>query len=699
MKKREVISAAALATCAGLAVAQPATVDGVKGAGEPYVLLWAQNQPTGFGDNTAGKYTGGDFGDPPGDVATGVEIRIPLAELNLVGSETLDIGGWVNSGDRTYKSNQIIGALPVDTGNIGGAGTDFTAAPFDTTTQHVTVDLSAAPTTTPTVDGTKDAGYGSAVFLQGNYTGFGNETDGTVDGDGPNGGGSEIDALYVAKDATYLYLFVAGNLEFNGNGLDIYIDTPAGGSNVIGSGSGSGAFIVNGQTGTTFDAAMDADYLISVDSWDDDSDGMTPNVPRAWAGPLSGSIDDCGSLAGWGASNAGDCTGGDSGAPAVRLGVDDSNIAGVIGSPGNPSPVSPDADWGYGSEIDNVWAYMDDENSDTVPDKLYILVGGNAEVNYNKLNFFLDTQSGGQNALRGDNVDISFNGLNRMGESDPVAGSGDGVHFDTGFAPDYWFDMNDGVDGGTGNLQNYTDCAVLRTDGPLFDLFSGFILDYGSYFGGFVTDGSGVPVASPVEVMDFSGPLADIQDGTKSSLYANYAPRTLQLDPMNPVSGLLQSAIDNSNVDGVSDASADGACAVETGLEICIDLNEAGWDGSQDILFTGWVSNSGFDYVSNQVIGGLPAADNLAEVRDIDFTAIAGDQFINITSLINSGGITCTPVCICDLDGSGVLNLDDINLFAQAFVANDLAADMDGNSVLNLDDINIFAQCFVAGCP
>jgi len=59
----------------------------------------------------------------------------------------------------------------------------------------------------------------------------------------------------------------------------------------------------------------------------------------------------------------------------------------------------------------------------------------------------------------------------------------------------------------------------------------------------------------------------------------------------------------------------------------------------------------------------------------------------------------CVNACACDLDGSGVLNLDDINLFAGAFVAGEPAADTDGNGVYNLDDINLFAQCFVAGCP
>ena len=70
-------------------------------------------------------------------------------------------------------------------------------------------------------------------------------------------------------------------------------------------------------------------------------------------------------------------------------------------------------------------------------------------------------------------------------------------------------------------------------------------------------------------------------------------------------------------------------------------------------------------------------------------------EFIEIPlcSLMPAG---CCPV---DLDGNGALNLDDINAFAQAFVAGDLLADLDTNGVLNLDDINVFATLFVSGCP
>ncbi len=692
MQIRTVSAAGLLAASAGLASAQPATVDGIKGGTEPYVLLWEQNQPTAFGDAVAGQFTGGDFGDPPGDVMTGVEISIELAELGLVGNEPITIGGWVNSGDRSFKSNQIIGDLPIDTNNLGGAGTDFTAAPFDTTTQHVAVDLSSVASFTPTIDGTRDASYGAAAFLQGNYTGFGNETDGTVDGSGPNGGGSEIDALYIAKDATHLHIFVAGNLESNGNGLDIYINTVAGGSNVIAGAGGSGGFISGGQVGTTFEAAHTPDYLISVDSIDDDSDTGTVNIPRVHAGPLSGDVDLAGTIAGWGAANAGTATGGDAGAASVALGIDNSNIAGVIGSPSLASPTSPDDNWAYGSEIDNVWAYLDDSNSDTVPDSLYLLVGGNTQVNGNKVNFFLDVDGSteGQNVLRLDNVDISFNGLNRMGD----------LIWDAGFAPDYWFNVNTNVDGGSGNLQNFTDASVLRTDGPLFDLFSGNILDYGAYFGGELEDGVGTPVAMPAELLDFSGPQLDDPSSGATSLFTQFAPRHAQLDYPTPAAGLLQTAIDNSNVAGVSDVSADGACEVMTGIEICIDLDEAGWDGSSDILLGGFVNSGGFDFVSNQVIGGLPDPANLGDPAFVDFSSIAGDQFVNITAGLLAGGISCDVACVADCDGNGTANIDDIDCFVTGFLAGDLGvADCDGNGTINIDDIDCFVTAFLAGCP
>lgn len=681
------VCAAALIALAGLACAQP-TVDGVYDPGTEGGfyggLLWVQDTPTGFGDNEPGEFTGGDFGAPPGDVTTGVEICIPLSTLGGAlqssgGTATFKLAGWVNSGDRTFMANQVIhaGDLPIDTGNIGNSP-DFTAIGG---TEHISLSANVGAIV---VDGVRDANYGAAQFLQTNYTGFGNETDGTADGAGPNGGGSEIDAVYCATDGTNLFLFIAGNLEYNGNAIDLYLDTDnngATGATTLGSGSGDGGFIVSGQSGLVFDAGFGADFVCSADSWNHDGDdGTTPNRPRLWSGPIGGSIDDRGTLAGYGAANAATFGNGHC------YGVDNSNTLGVIGNPSLASPVSPDANWAYGSELDNVRSYLDEANG-----KLYIFIGGNMEVNYNKCSLFIDCAAGGQNVLRNDNVDISFNGLNRHAD----------LIFDEGFAADYWLNVNNGVDGGSGNLQNYTDCAVLRTNGPITDPFFALRADYGCYFGGFVTDGQGNPVASPVEVMDFSGEQFDQQDGFLANLYSNYAPRASALlgldilqgfaDPSDrPDAGLLQTAINNSNVAGVTEVSAAGAGDVNTGIEICIDLAELGWDG-QDILLAGWVANGGFDYVSNQVLGGVGGAGNLAEVSAIDFNAIAGMQYVNLSA---SG-----PECAADRNGDMILDFFDVLDFLGDFSAMDPSADVNHDNLFDFFDVLQYLGDFAAGCP
>jgi hypothetical protein len=660
--------AASLAAVAGLAIAQP-TIDGIYDPGTESGfygdVIWTQTVPTAFGDNSAGLFTGGDFGNPQ-DVTTGVEIAIPLASLGLSGSETIRIAGWVNSGDRTFKSNQIIGDLPLDTGNLGGAQ-DLNDAPFDITTQHISVDLSSIPSSSASVDGAVGADSYSQVFVQGNYTGFGNETDGTVDGDGPNGGGSEIDAIYMAKDATNLYIVIAGNLETNGNAMDLYIDTGAGGDSTLSAGSGDGGFIPGGQSGLVFDAGFDADYVLSVDTWDDDADGLTINVPRMYFGAISGSIDDMGSLTGYG--SAGALSGG------ISMAIDNSNIEGVTGDLSEASPTSPDMDWAYGSEIDNARVFIDVPNN-----KLYLFLGGNMEVNYNKINLFFDVQPGGQNVLREDNVDISFNGLNSMSN----------ITFDSAFEPDFWMNINTGIDGGTGNVVFYADAATLRTNGPNLDPFFGVITDYGAYAGGDIADN---------QLLNFDGPRVDIQDGSLGSLFTEYAPRLTALDPLNPVPALIQIELDNSNVAGVTDSSASGAAAVNTGLEMCFDLDELGWDGSQDILVGGWISNSGFDFISNQVLGGIPGPDNIGPrdadgdgTNDLDFNAIAGDQFINLTN-------PAAPDCPADFTGDGSLDIFDVFAFLDAFNASDLVADFTGDGALDIFDVFAFLDEFNAGCP
>ena len=80
-----------------------------------------------------------------------------------------------------------------------------------------------------TVDGTLDAGYGSALAIQGNPTGFG---DSTV-GDGTSAGGSELDAGYGTISGGNLYIFLAGNHESNGNHVNVFISGGAAGQSTL----------------------------------------------------------------------------------------------------------------------------------------------------------------------------------------------------------------------------------------------------------------------------------------------------------------------------------------------------------------------------------------------------------------------------------------------------------------------------------
>ncbi|HYO23323.1 MAG TPA: hypothetical protein VEQ85_00075, partial [Lacipirellulaceae bacterium] len=82
----------------------------------------------------------------------------------------------------------------------------------------------------PVIDGTVDAEYGAALSVQNTNTQFGDATNGDqING----GGGSEIDQIFARVSNGRLYVIVTGNLETNFNKLDIYIDSEAGGHNVI----------------------------------------------------------------------------------------------------------------------------------------------------------------------------------------------------------------------------------------------------------------------------------------------------------------------------------------------------------------------------------------------------------------------------------------------------------------------------------
>jgi hypothetical protein len=634
------LTAALLAGAAGHAAAQP-IIDGSLGS-DPYgPILWVQNQPTTFGNNVAG--AGGTLGDPQ-NVTKGVELAIPMAALG--NPSTIRLAGFINGQSHDFASNQFIGSLPTNQGNPGeprNINLNNFADP-----QFINLNASVVGTA-PVIDGTLGADYGAAKFIQGNYTQFGNNTLTT----GTTANGSEIDAVYAVifnsgtpADASddVLHLFIAGNLETNFNKLELFFDTGVGGQNRLRGDNapvdGGGLNRMgdnNGTNGLTFDTGFDARYWVMVTNGGSPTVGVYINYAELLAAG-GGPGFYCGTTT---PQSNGVLTGGDVGAPVIAGTVDNSNTAGVTGTPTGLSIPHPDVS--NGSEIDGLYGVV--QNG-----RLYLLLTGNLENNFNKIDLFFDVNAtDGQNQLRSDNCDVEFNGLNRMGNGgNGTVGAGPGLKFDAGFFADYWLSFTNGGY----PVDNFANAAVLRANGPIYS--SGFILDYSAF------DGGAKSTNNPI---DFPATYADIQDFTTTDpLNTDGGPRKAQEGMLIP--GLLTLSINNSNVGGVSGTNpidVSGAASVTTGLELSIDLAELGWDGGP-IRVAGFVNANGHAYVSNQVLGGLPTpvgeqyAAELGEPTLVDFSSIADNQWVLIST---------APTCgSADFDCDGDTGTDaDIEAF------------------------------------
>jgi predicted outer membrane repeat protein len=219
-----------------------------------------------------------------------------------------------------------------------------------------------------------------------------------------------------------------------------------------------------------------------------------------------------------------------------------------------------------GSELDVAYATIRDG-------ALHIFLGGNLESNFNKLDLFIDAVPGGQQQLRGNNADVDFNGLNRMGD-DPATAEVEGLRFDDGFTADHYMSVTCGGQ----PFAWYMNYASLPTEGG------------GS--GGYV--GSGEAGAAGGRIFD-SG---------------------------------FGFGLNNSNVEGVVGGFGVGSgLGVTTGLEFRIPLEALiGYTGGT-LRICAFINGGGHDYASNQFLAGLGGRPNLAEPRLIDLSSIPGNQY------------------------------------------------------------------------
>ena len=304
--------------------------------------------------------------------------------------------------------------------------------------------------------------------------------------------------------------------------------------------------------------------------------------------------------------------------------------------------LDPDPRRADGSEIDSVsWALIPSG------DMLRVHIAGNLETNFNKLELFLDVRPGGQNRILGNNPDVDFGALQRMGDD----GTGNGLTFDEGFAADYYLTY-------TAGPTDFTDIAHFFS---VADLLSN---------GG----GAGRQVAG--------GPLMPGQPLTGPGLRG----RSIQV------------ALDNSNIGGVTEESAHEAALVLTGFELAIPLSEIGWDGVSPIRLCAFINGRQHDFVSNQVSGslwrpdGTPFHENLGDPRFVNFELIEGVQNLTLFETLPE------EPCPADFNGDGQVDFFDYLDFVMAYNEEDPAADFNGDGQVDFFDYLDFVEAFSAGC-
>ena len=264
-------------------------------------------------------------------------------------------------------------------------------------------------------------------------------------------------------------------------------------------------------------------------------------------------------------------------------------------SPGGPA-ASVD-----GGELDAAYARISGG-------RLYLLLTGNQQANFNKMEIFIDSKSGGENVLSG-TPDYDFDADAGPGEYWISTNMG-GMTFDTGFEADYHIFTRWG--GGT-TPSAYEVDIVDRAGG-------GSALVNGNY--GAATTGVGTQVQS--------GSIGVASGGNNTTPY---------------LSQPLDFAIDNTNGLGVIGGSAAAnqadAAAVLTGIELSVVLADIGNPSVGDMIcIAAMYGNGDHNYLSNQVLGGLPAPQgNLGgdgaggftgTLSGINFNNFGGEQYFCI---------------------------------------------------------------------
>ncbi|MFG0291744.1 MAG: hypothetical protein ACF8MJ_01170 [Phycisphaerales bacterium JB050] len=617
----------------------------------------------------------------PAAVLTGVEFKIGLPGLGYaVGSgDPIRVGGFVNGSNFDFLSNQVIGGVATTQGNLGGpvGSIDFNNVPGD---QFVSFNIpSTLSAATINMDGTVDAGAYTLVYANdagttGTPTQFGDSD--LADADLANG--SEIDGLWLAvgldtanDNKPTLFGVVTGNLETNFNKLNLFFDIDAStGQNQLRNDNPAIEFnnINNNMAGLTFDAGFSPDFMLNYTGGNDPVEHFVSGMFLLTDGQGTG-----GSGFGGGKEFVNPVT---------------TDLTSRSGFGNNTDSSSANAN---GSELDNLYMRRDIDDF-TGADTIYLMIGGNLEPNFNKLEVFIDTDTGnGQNTLifsdlapddpaYDGNPPVDNSALNRMGG--PVVITDDkgaiieiqpGLTFDTGFNAEYYYTFTAGnYDGGTNTVELYGSYARLRG-----------------------VQGSSDEGAGRYLGMAMNGGLGFFAGGDNPG-------ETALID------------INNANLGGVAGAedqfggTDSNPATVTTGIEIGIPVSDLPtWDGSSPLKIQVFINGQNHDFVSNQHLQFACTGD-LGEPRFVDFNDFDGEQFAEVSynagtgrfSRVNDAPPVCESVepCPGDANGDQAVDLADLNLVLANFGTATSNGDVTGDGNVDLADLNLVLANFGTSC-
>jgi hypothetical protein len=271
-----------------------------------------------------------------------------------------------------------------------------------------------------------------------------------------------------------------------------------------------------------------------------------------------------------------------------------------------------------GSELNAAHAFVGQ-------DYLHLFLAGNLESNFNKLEVFIDYRKGGQNRLRGDNPDVDFNGLNRMGDD----GTGIGLTFDAGFEADFYITFTCGG----GPFATFSNTAQILTGGGGIGEFIG-------------AGGAGGKA---------------ILNGSNGTLIG----------------------LNNSNTAGVPfGTDAASGAGTTTGIEIALPLTLLADYAGGDIKICAFINGGGHDFLSNQFLGGGGPGGNLGEPRLVNFDFVPGEQFFIVPGPGGGGG-----GCLGDLNSDESVDASDLAILLGAWGTNE--ADINDDGTTDASDLAI----------